>query len=73
MTQKEQKQTAEFKTKWMLVYKEFDGTEIYVNRITPYVFCRPSCGDWEVWRCDPSTGWRVDSVLCTYEHMMQNF
>lgn len=77
MTQKEQRQSAEFKTKWVLVYKDTTNevypVEIYISRTNPYLFCRPTCGDWEVWKIDPRTEWRKDSVLCTFDYMIENY
>lgn len=77
MTQREQKQSAEFKAKWMLVYSEFKGNgydiEIFVSRNNPYAFCRPSCGDWDAWQINPETGWRENSCICTFEHLMNNY
>lgn len=77
MTQKEQKQSAEFQSKWARVYCEFNGTEydieIFVSRQNPYTFCRPSCGDWEAWQIDAETGWRKNSCTCTFEYLMNNY
>lgn len=77
MTQKEQKQTTEFKDKWMLVFKDTTNEnypiEIYVSRHNPYTFCCPSCGAWNAWRIDPETGRRYDSCLCTFEELMWNY
>lgn len=77
MTQREQQQTAEFKAKWMLVFSDITNDaypiKIYQNRQHPNTFCRPSCGNWDVWEMNPVSGWRQDSVFCTYEYIMENY
>lgn len=77
MTGIEQRYATGFMAKWMLAYcymidEEF-SIKVYQNRQHPYMFARPSCGEWEVWEMNPQNGWRQNSVLCTYEYMMENY
>lgn len=76
MTQKEQKDTQDFKSKWVLLHKEIaddiNSKEIYIHRKQPYTFCSAESGDWKFWRINPTLGCMPikDLCQCTIAHLL---